>query len=86
MDGMEVFSYPKPISLIEYLSNFICKDSDIVLDFFSGSSTTAEAVFRHNLNFKKQLKFIMAQLPENLDENLETADANTKVIIENGIN
>ena len=58
----------------------------VVLDFFSGSSTTAEAVFRHNLNFKKQLKFIMAQLPENLDENLETADANTKVIIENGIN
>ena len=65
------------------MPEYVSSDA-IVLDFFSGSSTTAEAIFRHNLNFKKQLKFIMAQLPENLDENLETADANTKVIIENG--
>ena len=86
MDNMEVFSYPKPVSLIEYLSNFICKDTDIVLDFFSGSSTTAEAVLLHNRDFKKQLKFIMVQLAENLDENIKTADANNRVIIQNGIN
>ena len=35
MDGKNVFSYPKPVSLIKYLTNFICKDSDIVMDFFS---------------------------------------------------
>lgn len=33
MDGKNVFSYPKPVSLIKYLTNFICKDSDIVMDF-----------------------------------------------------
>ena len=86
MDNMEVFSYPKPVSLIEYLSNFVCKDTDIVLDFFSGSSTTAEAVLLHNREFQKKLKYIMVQLAENLDENIKTADANTRVIIQNGIN
>ena len=70
MDGKNVFSYPKPVSLIKYLTNFICKDSDIVMDFFSGSGTTA---------------YILVQLPENLDENLKTADANSKELLLNGI-
>lgn len=86
MDGLDVFSYPKPISLIQYLTNFICKDSDVVLDFFSGSGTTAEAVFAQNLNPTKNLNWILVQLPENLDKNIEHADANSKVIIQNGIN
>lgn len=85
MDGLDVFSYPKPVSLIQYLTNFICKDSDIVLDFFSGSGTTAEAVFSHNLYFNKNLNWVLIQLPENLDENLNNADANTKLVIQNGI-
>ena len=85
MDGLDVFSYPKPVSLVQYLTNFICKDSDIVLDFFSGSGTTAEAVFSHNLYFNKNLNWVLVQLPENLDENLNNADANTKLVIQNGI-
>ena len=86
MDGKNVFSYPKPVSLIKYLTNFICKDSDFVMDFFSGSGTTADAVWRYNVENKEStLKYILVQLPENLDENLKTADANSKELLLNGI-
>ena len=86
MDGKNVFSYPKPVSLIKYLTNFICKDSDIVMDFFSGSGTTADAVWRYNVENKEvALKYILVQLPENLDENLKTAEANSKELLLNGI-
>lgn len=86
MDGKNVFSYPKPVSLIKYLTNFICKDDDIVMDFFSGSGTTADAVWRYNIEkINTNLKYILVQLPENLDENLKTADANSKELILNGI-
>ena len=86
MDGKNVFSYPKPVSLIKYLTNFICKDSDIVMDFFSGSGTTADAVWRYNVENKETaLKYILVQLPENLDENLKTADANSRELLLNGI-
>lgn len=86
MDGKNVFSYPKPVSLIKYLTNFICKDDDIVMDFFSGSGTTADAVWRYNIEkINTNLKYILVQLPENLDENLKTADANSKELILSGI-
>lgn len=86
MNGKNVFSYPKPVSLIKYLINFICKDSDIVMDFFSGSATTADAVLRYNVENKETaLRYILVQLPENLDENLKTADANSKELLLNGI-
>lgn len=86
MDGKNVFSYPKPVSLIKYLTNFICKDDDIVMDFFSGSGTTADAVWRYNIEkINTNLKYILVQLPENLDEHLKTADANSKELILNGI-
>ncbi|MGN0066860.1 MAG: site-specific DNA-methyltransferase [Bacteroides sp.] len=86
MDGKNVFSYPKPVSLIKYLTNFICKDSDIVMDFFSGSGTTGDAVLRYNVENKEvALKYILVQLPENLDENLKTSDANSKELLLNGI-
>ena len=71
-DAMEVlgdkyFDYPKPVNLIKYLISIIA-ENDIVLDFFSGSATTAEAVIR--LNFEKNIKnkFIMVQLPQELSK------------------
>jgi len=85
MDGKELFSYPKPTSLLSYLINFICKSGDFVLDFFSGSATTIEAVFEYNKVHRTEIKSILVQLPENLDENLNSADPNTKQIIQNGI-
>lgn len=83
--GTELFSYPKPVSLIKHLLNFTANENDIVLDFFSGSGTTAEAVFNLIIAENMKIRFILAQLPENLDDNLVKADANEKKIIENGI-
>ena len=86
MDGMDVFSYPKPVSLLKYLINFIIEENDIVMDFFAGSSTTADAVFRYNAESEhKKIRFINVQLPEDLDIALHNADTVTKPIIENAI-
>lgn len=83
--GNDVFSYPKPVSLIKFLINFIVKENDIVLDFFSGSATTAEAVMNWSIVNENKLKYILVQLPESLTENLKKADTNSKKIIQNGI-
>ncbi len=66
--GTKVFDFPKPISLIKYLSNFLCTSNDIILDFFSGSSTTAHAVMQLNAEDNGNRKFIMVQIPEETDE------------------
>lgn len=57
------------------LINFIVDEGDVVLDFFSGSGTTAEAIFRNNSKDNKGVRFIMIQLPENLDESMVNADS-----------
>lgn len=80
-----IFSYPKPTALIKTLIESIELDNSIVLDFFSGSSTTADAVLQVNARLKKDIKFIMVQLPEDLDESLKTADSNSKQIFLNAI-
>lgn len=83
----DVFSYPKPISLMEHLIGFIIKDGDIVMDFFAGSGTTAEGVFSYCLKNQIQVNFILVQLPESLEIQLEkVSDTNLKRIIQNGIN
>ena len=59
------FSNPKPVKLIDNLISISnCKDKDIVLDFFAGSGTTAQATFEH----ENKLKYILVQLPEILQE------------------
>ena len=81
----KVFSYPKPVSLLKYLISYI-EDNDLIcLDFFSGSSTTAEAVIRVNKDDNGRRKFIMVQLPEDLDKNLSTAEDAEKKILQNAI-
>ena len=80
-----IFSNPKPVQLIEKLCSFITTTDDIVLDFFSGSGTTAHAVMKLNLFDCKSRRFIGIQLPENLDLNLQTADSKAKEIIKNSI-
>lgn len=63
------FDYPKPYNFIEeLLSTYYNWDDAIVLDFFSGSSSTAEAVMRKNAISKTFAKYIMVQLPEELEE------------------
>ena len=61
--GKSVFDTPKPVGLIQTLIQLSC-DEGIVLDFFAGSSTTAEAVFELNAVDGKNRRFILVQLPE----------------------
>ena len=68
--GKKVFDYPKPISLIEYLINMNTRNDDYVLDFFSGSASTGASIINLGQNLEKNLKFILVQLPENLDKAL----------------
>ncbi|MEM9887355.1 MAG: site-specific DNA-methyltransferase [Bacteroidota bacterium] len=63
-DNKKLFDYPKPVSLIKYLIGFVARDKDIILDFFAGSCSTAEATLRWSIENDKQLKYIMVQLPE----------------------
>ena len=82
-DG-KVFSFPKPSSLISFFCK-ICNDKDsIILDFFSGSSTTAHAVMKLNAEDGGNRKFIMVQLPEKTDEKSEAYKAGYKNICEIG--
>ena len=81
----KVFSYPKPVTLIKYLINYIEDKDFIILDFFSGSATTAHATMQLNAEDGGNRKFIMVQLAEDLDENLKMAGDKEKVIISNAI-
>ena len=83
--GSKVFDFPKPSTLISYLISFVVKQGDIVLDFFSGSGTSAHAVFRREILNKIDLRFILVQLPENLDDSLSRADDVAKETISNAI-
>lgn len=66
------FTNPKPVRLLDTFIPFLAKnDGDIVLDFFSGSSTTAHAVMETAIREKAKLRFIMVQLPEYCEENSE---------------
>lgn len=67
-DDKAYFSYPKPVPLIQRIVELYSKPDSIVLDFFSGSATTAEAVMRMNVDDGGHRRFIMVQLPEKLSE------------------
>lgn len=79
------FDFSKPRRLIQYLMKICVVDKDsIVLDFFSGSATTAHAVMQLNAEDGGHRKFIMVQLPEATDENSEAYKAGYKNICEIG--
>ena len=67
----KVFSYPKPLSLIRYILKRTTDDRSIILDFFSGSSTTAHATMLLNAEDNLRRKFIMIQLPEIIEDNAD---------------
>ena len=62
------FDFPKPTSLIKYILHLVNDKDYIVLDFFSGSGTTAEAVMQLNAEDNGKRKYIMVQCPEHIDE------------------
>lgn len=78
------FDYSKPISLIKYFVAFSTSDDDIILDFFSGSATTAHAVMQLNAEDGDNRRFICVQLPELCDEKSEAYKAGYKNICEIG--
>ena len=86
-----LFPYPKPVSLVEYLISLLYDESQkdfltdcTILDFFSGSATTAHAVMQLNAEDGGRRKFIMVQLPEPCDERSEAYKAGYKNICEIG--
>lgn len=84
-DGQVFFDTPKPTSLLMKLIDLAnTKDNDIILDFFSGSATTAHAVMQLNAEDGGHRKFIMVQLPEVTDEKSEAYKAGYKTICEIG--
>lgn len=79
------FDYAKPMRLLLYLINLCAKNKDcLILDFFSGSATTAHAVMKLNAEDGGHRKFIMVQLPEKTDEKSEAYKAGYKNICEIG--
>ena len=79
------FDFAKPVGLIRYLITIMNQEKDIiVLDFFSGSATTAHAVMQLNSEDGGNRKFIMVQLPEDTDEKSEAYKAGYKNICEIG--
>lgn len=78
----KVFDFPKPISLVQKAMRMGTGVNDIVLDFFSGSATTAHAVMQLNAEDGGNRKFIMVQLPESCDEKSEAYKAGYKTIAE----
>lgn len=78
-DNEKVFDYPKPTTLICRLMKYgFLKDGDTILDFFSGSGTTAHAAFWYSVAENNKIQFILVQIPENLDNNLTTASNDAK--------
>lgn len=75
----DVFSNPKPVALIYFLLGFGVQSNDIVLDFFSGSGTTAESVFKINATDSGNRKFILVQLPEKISINGNTITNSNRI-------
>lgn len=80
----DYFSNPKPYKLIRYLQIIASDKDSVILDFFSGSATTAHAVMQLNAEDGGHRKFIMVQLPEKCDEKSEAYKAGYKNICEIG--
>jgi len=82
--GFKIFDYPKPSNLLIHFTDLVTTNSDIILDFFAGSCTTAHAVLSLNKEDGGNRKFICVQLLEKCEENSEAFKAGYKTIAEIG--
>jgi adenine-specific DNA-methyltransferase len=82
--GSKIFDTPKPVAFIRKILQLATSGEGIILDFFSGSATTAHAVMQLNAEDGGHRKFIMVQLPEETDEKSEAFKAGYKNICEIG--
>ena len=83
-DGEDFFDFPKPTDYLKLIIQQGAPEGGIILDFFSGSATTAHAVMQLNAEDGGHRKFIMVQLPEKCDEQSEAYKAGYKNICEIG--
>jgi adenine-specific DNA-methyltransferase len=84
LNGSEIFNNPKPYELIKHLIDISCDNEDLVLDFFAGSCSTAEAVLRTKDSLN--CRYIMVQLPEPTEKDGEAFKAGFKNIADIGKN
>lgn len=82
--GKKVFSYPKPSQLIQRFTSIATEEDSIILDFFSGSGSTAHAVMKLNSEDSGKRRFIQVQLPEVIDEKSEAFKEGYKNLCEIG--
>lgn len=80
--GGKFFDFPKPINLIREFIDQISEKNDIILDFFAGSATTANAIMKLNAEDGGNRKFIMVQLPEECDKKSEAFKVGYETIAE----
>ena len=80
--GSQVFGKSKPANLISHLASYVNNANDLILDFFSGSGTTAHAVMQLNAEDGGNRRFICVQLPEETDEKSEARKAGFNTIAE----
>jgi adenine specific DNA methylase Mod len=66
-DGKKVFNNPKSINFLKHILKFITSENDLILDFFAGSGTTGDSIFRLNTEDYTNRKFILVQIPEEID-------------------
>jgi adenine-specific DNA-methyltransferase len=78
------FDFAKPSAFIQFLANICTEQNDIILDFFSGSGTTAHAVMQQNATDGGHRRFILVQLPETTDEKSEAYKSGYKTICDIG--
>lgn len=83
-DGHDFFDYPKSVDLIKRCTQLYSSKDCLIIDFFSGSATTAHAVMQLNAEDGGNRKFIMVQLPEKCDEKSEAYKAGYKTICDIG--
>lgn len=83
-EGKAFFDYPKSVDFIKRMLELYSNEETIILDFFSGSATTAHAVMQLNIEDRGNRKFIMVQLPELTDKKSEVYKAGYKNICEIG--
>ena len=83
----DIFQNPKSTTILSRLFNFVIEKDDYIMDFFSGSASTAETTMQlNNKHQELNLKYILVQIPENIDKVIETAKDKAKKTAKNAIN
>ncbi len=83
-DGVRVFENVKPVDVVAYFINMFGGENSYIMDFFSGSATTAHAVMQTNIESSKNNHYILVQLPEMCSEKSEAYKAGYRTICEIG--